>query len=207
MSLSSDLEKKNVGAERIAERVMKDQKLLSEVFQGISSDKARVKYGNAKVLRIIGERNPQVLYPKWDFFADMLDSSNTFLKCDGVFIIGHLTRVDSENKIARLFEKLYKLLNDESMITAASLIGVSAIIAKAKPELQTRITDALLSINQTHHGSECKNVLKGHIISTLDTYFMDLKEREKALDFIRVELRNSRPATKKKAEKFMKKWG
>jgi hypothetical protein len=206
LSLSSDLEKKNVDAESIAKRVMEDQKLLSEVFQGISSDKARVKYGSAKVLRIIGERNPQVLYPKWDFFADMLNSSNTFLKCDGVFIIGHLTRVDSENKITMLFEKLYKLLNDESMITAASLIGVSAIIAKAKPELQTRITDALLSINQTHHGSECKNVLKGHIITSLDTYFDDIKDKKRVLDFVRLELKNSRAATRLKAEKFLKKW-
>jgi hypothetical protein len=176
-------------------------------MEGVSSDKARIKYGSAKVLRIIGERSPQALYPKWNFFAKMLDSTNTFLKCDGVFILGHLTRVDSENKIQHLFDKLYSLLDDESMITAANLIGVSAIIAKAKPELQTRITNKLLSIDGTHHGSECKNVLKGHAIVALETYFEDAKDKKRILDFMRAELKNTRPSTRGKAEKFLKKWG
>jgi hypothetical protein len=106
-----------------------------------------------------------------------------------------------------LFDKLYSLLDDESMITAANLIGVSAIIAKAKPELQTRITNKLLSIDRTHHGSECKNVLKGHAIVALDTYFKDSKDKKRILDFMRVELKNTRPSTRGKAEKFLKKWG
>jgi hypothetical protein len=137
----------------------------------------------------------------------MLNSTNTFLKCDGVLILGHLARADSENKMQHLFDKLYSLLDDESMITAANLIGVSAIIAKAKPELQTRITNKLLSIDRTHHGSECKNVLKGHAIVALDTYFKDSKDKKRILDFMRVELKNTRPSTRGKAEKFLKKWG
>jgi hypothetical protein len=206
LSLLSNLEKKNADVESIAEKAMRDEKVLSEVMEGVSSDKARIKYGSAKVLRIIGERNPQVLYPKWDFFANMLNSANTFLKCDGVFILGHLTRVDSENKIQHLFDKLYSLLDDESMITAANLIGVSAMIAEAKPELQTKITNKLLSIDRTHHSSECKNVLKGHAIVALEAYFEDSKDK-RILDFMRAELKNTRPSTRGRAEKFLKKWG
>ncbi len=206
MSLVSSLQKKNADVESIADKAMRDEKVLSEVMVGVSSDKARVKYGSAKVLRIIGERNPQVLYSKWDLFADMLNSTNTFLKCDGVFILGHLARVDSENKIQRVFHKLYSLLDDKSMITAANLIGVSAIIAKAKPELQSEITSNLLSINKTHHSSECKNVLKRHAITALDAYFGDSKEKGRIFDFMRAELKNTRPSTRGKAEKFLKKW-
>jgi hypothetical protein len=207
LSLLSNLEKKNADVESIAEKALRDEKALSEAMEGISSNKARIKYGSAKVLRIIGERNPQVLYPKWDFIANMLSSANTFLKCDGVFILGHLTRVDSENKIQHLFDKLYSLLDDESMITAANLIGVSAVIAKAKPELQTKITNKLLSIDRTHHSSECKNVLKGHAIVALETYFEDSKDKKRILDFMRAELKNTRPSTRGRAKKFLKKWG
>nr|MDO8098605.1 hypothetical protein [Candidatus Njordarchaeota archaeon] len=206
MSVLSELEKKNANVEGIAEKALKDGKLLSQVMEGISSDKARIKYGSAKVLRIIGERNPDALYPKWDFFVDMLNSENTFLKSDAVFILGHLSKVDSENKFETVFDKLYKLLDDESMITAANLVGISKVIAKAKPELQSIITARLLSIDGTHHGSECKNVIKGHVITTLDTYFEDSKDKKKILDFVKKELKNTRPATRKKAEAFLKKW-
>ncbi|WXG44212.1 MAG: hypothetical protein WED04_09285 [Promethearchaeati archaeon SRVP18_Atabeyarchaeia-1] len=207
LDLLSELEKKGSDFEGIADRALKDQDTLAEVVKGLSSDKARMKYGCAKVLRIIGELSPQTLYPKWDFFASMLSSGNTFLKSDAVFILGHLARVDSENKIEPIFDRLYELLDDESMITAANLVGASANIAKSKPQLQTRITSKLLGIDQTHHGSECKNVLKGHLISTFDQYFGSLRDKKKVLDFVRSELKNARPATRKKAEKFLEKWG
>lgn len=206
MSVLSSLEKKDANIGGIAEKALKDEKVLSEVMDGVSSDKARIKYGCAKVLRVLAERNPEVLYPKWNFFTNLLNNSNTFLKSDGVFTLGHLARVDSKNKIEEVFDKLYSLLDDESMITAANLVGVSAIIATAKPELQPKITDKLLSINQTHHGSECRNILKGHAITTFEAYFQDSSDKKRILDFIKAELKNTRPATRKKAERFLKKW-
>jgi hypothetical protein len=206
MSVLSQLEKKNANVERIVEKALKDEKLLSQIMEGISSATARIKYGSAKVLRIIAEKNPHTLYPKWDFFTDLLSSDNTFLKSDAAFILGNLTRVDTQNRFESVFDKFYRLLDDESMITAANLIGASRVVAKAKPELQSRITDKLLSIDQTHHGSECKNVLKGHLMTTFDSYFKSSNDKEKMLDFARKETRNTRPATRKKAEAFLKKW-
>ena len=197
---------KNVDIEFIANSATKDEKVLSEILDGIKSDEARVKYGSAKVLRLIAEKNPKVLYPKWDFFADLLENENTFLKCDAVFILGYLTKVDSKNKFEPLFDKYFKLLNDKSMITAANLIGISGVIAKAKPALQSKIVNQLLSIDKTHHGSECKNVLKGHVINTFSTYFSESKDKGKILEFMKRELNNTRPATRKKAEKFLNKW-
>jgi len=201
-----NLSEKNVDIESIATKAIKDEKILSEILEGITSDNARIKYGSAKVLRNLAEKNPKVLYPKWDFFVDLLGNENTFLKCDAVFVIGHLTKVDSKNKFEPLFDRFYELLNDKSMITAANLVGVSGIIAKAKPKLQSKIVNQLLSIDKTHHGSECKNVLKGHVINTFSTYFAGSKDKGKILDFMKKELQNTRPATRKKAGKFLNKW-
>jgi hypothetical protein len=201
------LERKNANIEAVARKVLTDEKALTEIIEGVSSNKARIKYGCAKVLRLLAKRNPEILYPKWAFFVSLLDSDNTFLKSDGVFILGELARVDSKSRIENVFDKLYALIDDESMITAANLIGASAIIAKAKPELRPRITEKLLSIDGTHHGSECKNVLKGHVITTLDSYFKDSEDKERILNFMRAELENTRLATRRKAENFLKKWG
>jgi hypothetical protein len=106
-----------------------------------------------------------------------------------------------------LFTTFYELLNDKSMITAANLVGVSGIIAKAKPALQSKITDQLLRIDATHHGPECKNVIKGHMIRTLSTYFAESPDKKKILEFMKREVQNTRPATRKKAVEFLKKWG
>jgi hypothetical protein len=81
-----NLFEKNVDIESIAKRAIKDGKILSEISEGITSDNARIKYGSAKVLRNLAEKNPKVLYPKWDFFVNMLGNENTFLKCDAAFI-------------------------------------------------------------------------------------------------------------------------
>ncbi|TET45835.1 hypothetical protein E3J62_06615 [candidate division TA06 bacterium] len=202
----SDLSKKGANIQRLARKASKNGETLSEVTKGISSDKARVKYGCAKVLRTLSETNPEVLYSSWDFFADMLDTDNTFLKSDAAFIIANLTGVDSKCKFEKLFDKFYGLVDDESMVTAANVVKISGVVAKAKPKLQSRITNRLLSIDKTHHGRECKNIIKGHAILALDEYFDESRDKKKILKFVKKQLRNPRPGTRKKAEKFLKKW-
>lgn len=130
----SDLSKKGVNVERVVKRALRDEKVLSEVMKGISSGEPRVKYGCAKVLRAVSGTNPEVLYRKWNFFADMLDNDNTFLKSDAAFIIANLTKVDSKGKFENLFNTFFRLIDDESMVTAANVVKVSGLIAKTKPE-------------------------------------------------------------------------
>lgn len=62
-----------------------------------------------------------------------------------------VSRIDTERKFEDIFERFFGLLNDKSMISAAWAADNSGKIAKAKPEPQTRITDKLLRIDETHH--------------------------------------------------------
>lgn len=205
--MSSILNNESASIESIVSKALKDEETLSEVFKGIFSDNAKVKYRCAKVLRNLSQTNPETLYPKWSFFVEMLESENTFLKSDAIFIIANLARVDWEKKFERIFQTYYGLLDDKSMVTAANLVKISPVIAKAKPALQSEVTNRLLSIDETHHGPECKNVIKGHAILALAKYFEDSKDKKKILQFMKKELSNTRPATRKKAERFLKKWG
>jgi hypothetical protein len=148
-----------------------------------------------------------VIYHKWDDFVKLLKSENTFMKSIGITIIANLTRVDTKNKFEKIFERFYRLLDDDSMITASNIAGLSGVIAQAKPKLQTKITNRLINIDSTHHSLECKNIIKGKAILSFDEYFEETRNKKRILEFVKVELKNSRPATKKKAEKFVKKWG
>ena len=200
------IEKKGVDAESIAKKVVKDERLLDDLLEGVSSEKAVIKYKSLKVLMLVSEQQPKMLYPEWDFFVKLLDDNNTFLRVIGATIIANLTRVDTKNKFEKIFNKYYSLLEDESMINTANIARRSGIIAKEKPHLQSKITNKLLAIDKTHHDSECKNIIKGKAILSFDEYIDEFKDKKKIIQFVRNELQNTRPATRKKAEKFLKKW-
>jgi len=200
------IEKKGVNAESIAKKVVKDERLLDDLLEGVSSEKAVIKYKSLKVLMLVSEQQPKMLYSKWDFFVKLLDDDNTFLRVIGATIIANLTRVDTKNKFEKIFNKYYSLLEDESMINTANIARRSGIIARAKPHLQGKITNKLLDIDKTHHSSECKNIIKGKAILSFDEYIDEFKDKEKIIRFVKNELKNTRSATKKKAEKLLKKW-
>ena len=201
-----DINKKSVSVESIAKKVVNDKKLLDDLLEYTSSDKAVIKYKSLKVLTLLSEQQSELLYPEWDFFVKLLDNENTFLRTIGATIIANLTRIDTENKFESIFNKYYNLLEDKSMINAANIAGRSGIIAKSKPHLQSKITNKLLDIDKTQHSSECKNIIKGKAILSFNEYIGEFKDKEKIIQFIKKELKNTRPATKKKAEKLLKKW-
>jgi len=202
-----DFDKKSVSVESVAKKVTNDKKLLDDLLDYTSSDKAVVKYKSLKVLTLLSEEQSELLYHKWDFFVKLLDDENTFLRTIGATIIANLTRNDKENKFETIFDRYYDLLEDESMINAANVAMRSGIIAKAKPHLQDKITNKLLDIDKTHHSSECKNIIKGKAILSFGEYIDDYENKDKIIQFVKKELKNTRSATRKKAEKLLKKWG
>lgn len=201
-----ELTDKKASIEKIAQNVVKKKKLIDEVIQGVSSSDTTTKYRSSKVLRVLSEKHPKVLYAHWDHFADRLSDKNTFLKSDAALAIANMVSVDKDRKFEKIFDKYYAQLDDESMIPAANLAGCSGKIALAKPNLRGKVIDKLTKIDKTHHGSECKNVIKGGIIETFASIFPNATdaEKKKIITFVKPELKNARASTRKKAEEFMK---
>jgi len=200
----SDLGKKDVSVESVAKEALKDKKVLSELFEGILSKKDTIRYNSFKILLLLSEEHPQVLYPKWDFFADFIDSDNTYRKFIAVRIIANLTRADAKDKFDKMFDRYYDLFND-SVIVAGHLAANSGKIAKAKPKLQTKITNKLLNIDKTNQ--KHKDLVKAGAIEAFDEYFEEAKNKKEILDFIKDQLNCKSPKTRKEAKKFLKKWG
>jgi hypothetical protein len=100
------------------------------------------------------------------------------------------------------------MLYEGSLVTAGHVVAGSAVIAKAKPYLEENITTEILQIEKFPLPTEeCRNILKGHAIKTFGTYFDSVKNKDDVINFVRQELKNTRNATRKKAEKFIAKWG
>jgi hypothetical protein len=81
----------------------------------------------------------------------------------------------------------------------------SGLIAKAKPNLQTKITNRLLNIEKNHKGKQI-DLIKAYAIEAFDKYFEESLDKKKILDFVKAQLDCKSPKTRKIAKEFLKKY-
>ena len=184
---------------------MKNRHRLEELLRGLDPDNARIKYGCAKALRLVSEERPELLYPRFDFFVGLLDNENKILQWEAAFVLSQLAHVDSDGRFAAIFDKYFSPIAGPVMITAANVIRGGARIAQAKPQLADRIAAEVVRVAQARYQTrECRNVAIGHAILALGDFVDRLNAPGPALQFVRRQLRNPRPATRKKAKQFLK---
>jgi len=204
--LHQQISSKGSDKEKIAEKVINQPDLLPEIFEGLNAEQANLKYGCDKILRLISEKAPTRLYAQFGFFANNLNSDNNFFKWGAIHILANLAAIDSENKFERIFDKYFAPISGPVLITAANIIKGAAQIALAKPELTAKIVPALLQVEKAKYQTvECRNIALGQVIKSVDPFFDQIKDKAPLTKLIRKQLKNSRSATKKAAEKFVKK--
>jgi len=206
MSPLSDLTKKDINVEKVAKKALKDNKVLSELLENILSRKETIRFNSFNVLLFISQRDPEVLYPRWDFFAKLLNSDNAYYKYIGIYIIANLTRVDTKSKFERIFNKYYNLLDDPRIVPPSHVALNSGKIIRAKPKLENKITKRLLGIDETRHEPERKDLIKSYVIEAFGEYFGQAKKQKEIMEFVKRQLNSKSPKTRKKAKEFLKKW-
>ena len=172
----------------------------------LQSNSAQVKYCCAKNLIAIAKENPARIYPHIDTFVKLLDGDNNVLKWTAIIIIGNLARVDKEKKVDRIIGKLVGFLNAGKLITANNATMALAGIAIAKPRYQKQITEELLKVEHYEYDTdECRNIAIGKVIEAIGLYSSQLKDKKAVIAFTQRQTKNTRNATKKKAERFLRK--
>lgn len=205
------LVEKTITKEELLKNVKLNSALISLLLRGISSSKATVRYGCAKVLMDLSDEAPEKLYSYFDFFVKLLGSKYRILTWNALAIIANLTRVDVQKKFDVIFSKYYSFLNNDYMVTVANVVGNSATIATAKPYLIPKITDELLKVQNIsispHMTQECKRVIAQQTIKSFNIFFDRVENKEKVLAFVRACLGSPRKKLRTAAETFIEKWG
>ena len=174
----------------------------------LSSKSPRIKYPAAKKLTMLSAEHPDLLYPHIDFFVNLLQSENNILKWNAIDIIGNLAKVDAVNKIEKLLPRLFAMIDGGKLITAAHAVKACSNIASAKQNLRERIMMALLKVEQyTYETEECKNIMLSKTIESFTSLFKINEQKNEIIEFVKRQEHNSRPATVKKALKFLKHTG
>jgi hypothetical protein len=104
-TLQTEIIKKGANIEKIVQRVVREPHLLQEAFDGLAADKVKVKYGCLKLLRLLSETKPDILYPEIGRLFLLFDSENNIFKWGAIIIIGNLAAVDSERKIDEALDR------------------------------------------------------------------------------------------------------
>ena len=201
--MSHSLSQKDINVESMAEKALEDEKIVSELLEGILSKNDTLRYNCYKVLIQISEKTPETLYQEWTHFENMMKSNNAYYKSIAVQIIANLTLLDGENKFEKIFDRYYDMLND-SVIVARNVVVNSGKIVKAKPELQRKIIKKLLNIDKTNQ--KHKGLVKGDSIEAFDSFFDEIENKEDIVKFVREQLNCESPKTRKRAKQFLTKW-
>jgi predicted nucleotidyltransferase len=209
--LAQALVNKTITKEELLTKVTQDFSLIPLLLDGVGYSKAAVRYGCAKVLMDLSSEYPENLYPLFDSFVELLDSKYRILMWNALAIIANLTRVDADKKFDAFFDKYYRFLDDDYMVTVANVVGNSGTIAHAKPYLISKITDELLKVQDLsvtpHLTEECKRVIAQQTIKTFDLFFDRIDQKERVLSFVESCRDSPREKLRTAAEDFLEKWG
>lgn len=187
--------------------VERNPELLEALLAAVSSDTARVKFGAIKALRILSERSPELIYPHFDFFASLLQNKNSILRWNAMLILGNLAAVDEDLRTERMIDEYLAPISGPHLIDAANTMRGATAIAAAKPHLADRIAGRILKVERANYATpECRNVAIGHAINSLERLFPILARKRLVQLFVSRQIGNPRNATKKKAERFLRKW-
>jgi hypothetical protein len=206
--LLEKIRKRDEDSRALAARIAGKPESIAEVLDGLTATEANVKYGCAKILEALSEENPGALYPQFDRLVAFLHAKNRILTWEAIRILANLSRADSEGKIEALLDTYFGPIRGPVLITAANIIKGSATIARAKPHLTPRVVNELLGIEKASYRTpECRNIALGKAIDALDAIFEQIEDPKPVLRFVRKQQHNPRQATRRRAERFLKRRG
>lgn len=197
-----DLEDKMLDVEGLARDAMSDGELFNELLSGVKSKDNTIRSNSFQALLAISRDNPDFLYPQWGYFQEMLRSPNSYHQYIASYILANLTKVDGEDRFLDIFHDYFHILAGDKVMTASHVAINSPTIIKNKPELESRIVDTLLNIENIQHGKQ-KELLKAYVIEALRKIYPDAQDKEKIKEFVESQLESSSPKTRDLASCFL----
>lgn len=194
----------------IAELVRSDPGLLPKLLYVMENDTSSVKFAYDKAIRLISNERPELLYPCFKRFHALIGHKNSFIRWGAIATLGNLVAVDSENKSLAAIDDLLDLLTSDSMIDATNAAGQIWKFVIRFPELDDKITHALLGtarktyIYKQQPSPECGFIVTGAVLDCFERYFEISQYKEMMFEFARNALSCPREAVSKRAGSFLK---
>jgi len=200
------LQSKEFDIDSYVEKLINDSELIPQYLDGLLSKNETYRYNCFKVLNVVSEKKPELLYPHWNFFVNHLNSVNNYHQMSAVTLIANITAVDKEQRFEEIFNSFYENLKNEKTIVPIYIIKSSGKIINYKPHLEGKITDLLINIKKIHPGKQIE-LVKSAVIESFSEIFNKSSKKNEIMSFVKNQLNSTSPKTKKAAKEFLSKWG
>jgi len=197
-----NLEDKKLDVKNLAQDAISDENLFKELLSGVKSKDNTIRSNSFQALLIVSKDEPEFLYPEWDYFHDLLLSTNNYHKYIDIYILANLTQADDKDKFSEIFDDYFGILAGEKVMNASHVALNSPTIIKNKPELQSKIIGLLLDIENIHQGKQ-KELVKAYVIEALMKIYPDAQDKDKIREFVKSQLESSSPKTRDMASCFL----
>ena len=110
--------------------------------------------------------------------------------------------MDKDKRFEEIFDDYYGILAGDKAMTASHVALNSSVIAHNKPELQSRIVDTLMRIDEIHQGKQ-KELIKAYAIEALGKIYPEVEDKELIENFIKSQVDSKSPKTRNMAQCFL----
>ncbi|PPD57257.1 hypothetical protein JP09_010220 [Dehalogenimonas etheniformans] len=187
------------------EQADSDPSIIPELIS-IMNSKGTDRFRAAKELSLIARDAPELLYPEFNIFADLLDNQSSVLLWNGLRILGYVARVDTQHRLDGVIDKYLSHLWDKKLVTAANVVLGAGQILKYRPELANKILNQILQVDEIPLPTdECHQVIRGHVLSAFIDGFESLGNDARIFEFAQRCSQSGRPSTMKKSEELIRK--
>jgi hypothetical protein len=189
----------------VVEPVLASAELRAVLVDSAFDKNETLRYNCVRVMFRAMDQQPELFYPYWDRFAEMIDSPNGFHRSAAAQAIAFLSIVDADCRLDRIFTHYLRLLDDSKVMVSHYFIDTLDRICRARIDLQPRIIKALLGIDRTHHTPERRELLKATVLAIFDRLYDALPEhdRKQAVAFAHASLQSVSGKTRKAAKSFL----
>ncbi len=149
-------------AERIA------METINELTEGLLDKDNLHAYDCLKKLLALSETSDAV-YARFDTFAEMMKSDNSYIRTRGMALIAANARWDADYRIDEIIDEYLKHLEDVKPITARQIIRSTPELARYKPDLRGDVVTALRRVNTLRYKGTMQPLIRKDIAEALET--------------------------------------
>lgn len=108
------------------------------------------------------------IYTYIDYFADMMENDNSYIRTRGLLLIAANAKWDADNKINKFIDEYLNHIMDKKPITSRQCIQALPTLAIHKPELKNTIIEALLKADVAKYADSMQGLVAKDIQEVLD---------------------------------------
>jgi hypothetical protein len=191
----------------LAKKAEGDPELLLGAIDALGSVSPRTRVAASKLLCVLSERSPEVLYAQFETLARVLRQETGILKRNAMLALANLAAVDHEKKLDEILDEYLAPISGPNLVEAACALRCAAAVARAKPDLADRIAKSVVGVEKAEFASrDCHNVAIGKAIGALAEFFPSLHDGHGVRLFVGRQMKNPRRVTRNKARHLLLKW-